>query len=154
MLTERVDFRINPCSFATPLPLPPTMAKRKSHHTGAAEEQKTTNPIVSEQKRLVKRIKKLYRRIDRLKIRHNELAYINHLPPELLTRIFFIIQSNIQEEYGRDYYRWAAVTQVSQSWRTLALGIKRLWNVLSLTTKTSASLWVPISLERCQPFPV
>ncbi|TFK67025.1 hypothetical protein BDN72DRAFT_843530 [Pluteus cervinus] len=117
-------------------------------------EAANPHPIVTEQKRLAKRIKKLYRRINRLKTRHNELAFISRLPPELLTRIFSILQSNTREEYGQGYYKWAVVTQVTRPWRRLALGTKHLWNIVSHTTKTPQSPWVAVSLERSQPLSV
>ncbi|TFK67026.1 hypothetical protein BDN72DRAFT_915418 [Pluteus cervinus] len=130
------------------------MANRKTNHTHISVQQKDTDPILAEQKRLAKRVKKLYRRINRLKARHNELLPINRLPPELFTRIFLILQSNFDEQHGKNYYRWVAVTQVSKSWRNLALGTKQLWNAISHTTKADQSRWATVSYERSQPLSV
>ncbi|TFK62607.1 hypothetical protein BDN72DRAFT_776893, partial [Pluteus cervinus] len=59
------------------------MARKKSNH-----RKTDVDPIAAERKRLAQRIRKLSRRINQLKTRHNALAPISRLPPEILTRIF------------------------------------------------------------------
>ncbi|TFK67027.1 hypothetical protein BDN72DRAFT_899311, partial [Pluteus cervinus] len=116
---------------------------------------KHSDPLLAEQKRILKRIRKLHRRIHRLKTWHNELAPINRLPPELLIRIFFGLQSNFLIESAEKYYAWIVVTHVSRSWRALALETKQLWSGISQTMEghelQSILPWGAMSVERSIP---
>ncbi|TFK67038.1 hypothetical protein BDN72DRAFT_743162, partial [Pluteus cervinus] len=78
------------------------------------------------------RIHNLHCQIVQLKTQYNQLAPINRLPPELFTRIFLALQSNFRQVFSGKYYEWTVITQVSQSWRSLALESKQLWNAVSL----------------------
>ncbi|TFK62603.1 hypothetical protein BDN72DRAFT_964436 [Pluteus cervinus] len=124
------------------------MAKKSAPNIHQPSQQPTSDPIAAERKRLLKRIRKVDRRIPQLKVRYYSLIPISRLPPELLIRIFFFVQSNFRDVYGVDYYKWTVITQVSQSWRTLALETKLLWNVISHNTKTIEPRWITPSLDR------
>ncbi|TFK58651.1 hypothetical protein BDN72DRAFT_851663 [Pluteus cervinus] len=115
------------------------------------EQSTSPSAFMAEQKKILDKIQHLYRQIEQLKARHNELAPINRLPPELFTRIFFTLQSNFYNETAEKYHKWMAVTQVSRSWRLLALETKKLWNAISHDAITSPSPWLETYLKLSKP---
>ncbi|TFK58652.1 hypothetical protein BDN72DRAFT_851664 [Pluteus cervinus] len=110
----------------------------------------SNDPNTAERQRIKKRLRKLYRRVNRLTARLNDLAPINRLPPELITRVFFFLQTDI-ETAGAAYYRWTDVTRVSRYWRNLALEAKFLWSGVNYTTVVPESRWAALSLEHSRP---
>ncbi|TFK67015.1 hypothetical protein BDN72DRAFT_771317, partial [Pluteus cervinus] len=75
-----------------------------------------------------KAIRQLYGQIQELKARRNSLAAISQLPPELLLRIFSFVQAQLFKDDLKRYYRWTAITHVSQQWRDVAIGQRSLWS--------------------------
>ncbi|TFK62602.1 hypothetical protein BDN72DRAFT_383609 [Pluteus cervinus] len=111
------------------------MAKKSANKI--RRQKFNSDPTAAERSRLLK----ITRRI----------GPINHLPPELLVHIFFLVQSNLHNEFAANYYKWTVITQVSRSWRALARGTKQLWNVISHDTETTESAWIATSLDRSWP---
>ncbi|TFK70213.1 hypothetical protein BDN72DRAFT_959014 [Pluteus cervinus] len=74
---------------------------------------------------LDKEIAELERRLQVLRSKRNRLSPIALLPPELLTRIFFLVRAR---QAGWKAYEWTAVTHICQRWRTVALGASTLWS--------------------------
>ncbi|TFK58653.1 hypothetical protein BDN72DRAFT_966294, partial [Pluteus cervinus] len=105
----------------------------------------------AECKRINRRIRKLRRRLNQFKFRLNALALINHrLPPELLTQIFSLLQTDLQTA-GAAYYRWTRITHVSRYWRNLAFGAKFLWSRVNYATAFPQSAWTEFSFEHSKP---
>ncbi|TFK59532.1 hypothetical protein BDN72DRAFT_865076 [Pluteus cervinus] len=115
------------------------------------DKKTNTDFNAAERHRLERIIRKLSRRVLRLKSRYNEHAPINRLPPELLTRIFFMLQSNFFSVTPNAYYEWTVVTHVSRSWRALALETKTLWTGITQDANIEQSPWIATSLERSRP---
>ncbi|TFK67037.1 hypothetical protein BDN72DRAFT_859456 [Pluteus cervinus] len=108
------------------------------------------DPHTAEQQRIKKQIRKLHRRLNRLKSRLNDLIPINQLLPELLTRIFFFLQRDLQTA-GTAYYRWTSVMHVCRHWRNLTLEGKSLWSGVNYTTSLPQSPWAAFSLDQSKP---
>ncbi|TFK68624.1 hypothetical protein BDN72DRAFT_841523 [Pluteus cervinus] len=100
-------------------------------------------------------IEALYQRIQILRLTRNALAPINRLPPELLTRIFSLIQggwsteSPVKKSLPRDFMKWSAVTHVSQYWRDVALECAGLWSTIPL--RHEGYLDAALSHSKCSP---
>jgi F-box-like len=78
------------------------------------------------------RIRSLEYRIRTLKSRRNELSPISRLPTELLCNIFSVSILWIPNS-PKPNLNWANFSQVSQHWRSLALGAPELWTNIPLS---------------------
>ena len=75
-------------------------------------------------------IARLEETIRALKSRRNELSPISRLPAEILCNIFSLVEDN--SIYSRRPESWTNFSQVSQHWRSSALGAPELWTNIPL----------------------
>ena len=77
--------------------------------------------------------------IRQLKCRRNNLAPISRLPPEVLGKVFSFIE-NEEWESVSSRPSWIGFSQVSHSWRTVAINTPELWGELPLWNLKQAKL--------------
>ncbi|KAJ7043642.1 hypothetical protein C8F04DRAFT_1072825 [Mycena alexandri] len=76
--------------------------------------------VQSAQRQIDREIHEYQETIRALRSRRNGLSSIGRLPPEMLSRIFFFVQS--------DTFSWIkAVSHICRHWRAVALGCPSLW---------------------------
>lgn len=96
-----------------------------------------------------------------LKTRRNEISPVSKLPPELLCKIFELVQQSGPggSMFHRlsDLFRWTKITHVSRRWMEIAKGDTSLWTNITITGRwpeweqevlvrsqnSPISLWVP-----------
>ncbi|TFK66144.1 hypothetical protein BDN72DRAFT_772415, partial [Pluteus cervinus] len=78
-----------------------------------------SDPHAEERAIIDQEITELVNKLLILRSKRNSLAPISRLPPELLTRIFFLFQSGREDD--STYYQWIVITHVSSGWRKLIL---------------------------------
>ncbi|TFY72394.1 hypothetical protein EVG20_g633 [Dentipellis fragilis] len=92
-----------------------------------------------------------------LRTRFNATAHVNRLPPEILARIFDLVQDiyplRVQKHGERKgaYVGWLRVTYVCRQWRFAALNHSNLWSNVDLGMD---SQWPGEFLRRAQSAPI
>ena len=93
------------------------------------------------------------RLIRSLRSRHNAVAPISVLPPELLVRIFHFHALDVPPwSSGTQKLGWIAVTHVCQRWRQVALGDSSLW--ARITGYLPNAKWISEMLVRARSVPL
>ncbi|KAH6917625.1 hypothetical protein BKA70DRAFT_1252721 [Coprinopsis sp. MPI-PUGE-AT-0042] len=91
------------------------------------------------------RISELEEEIRKLRSKRNALIPVSKLPPEILAKIFLLRAEDPGTRSKTPH--WAAVSYVSQQWRSVALGFPRLWSRISSFQSPS---WAEAFLARSE----
>ncbi|TFK70779.1 hypothetical protein BDN72DRAFT_939751 [Pluteus cervinus] len=86
-----------------------------------------------------------------LRAKRNNLAPIARLPPELLLRIFKLVQKDKDQ---RAAYSWIAITRVSQYWRVVTITAKVLWCDITFNKGDSQRPAIDACLRRSGSLPL
>lgn len=110
----------------------------------------TTN-IEGQRNRLNQRIAQLKEEIQALEGCYNSLSWPSRIPPEILCKIFLLVQSHSKRnDEGEEDLRWIRVTHVCRYWRTTALDCLALWSNLSFVNPK----FTEVMLERSKDAPL
>lgn len=88
-----------------------------------------------------------------LKTRRNALLLISQLPPELISTIFYFVQTDPLSSTPYEKTKWTAVSHVCAHWRRVALETPRLWTCIDIRAFESGT-WVETFLERSKRAPL
>ena len=128
-------------------------------------------PLTEEQRTLGLEIRDLEvlmqessRRLRSLRSRLNNIAWINHLPPELLSQIFSwclpavatgdMTRTEVAPSGIYEQYPILAVTHVCQQWREVALTAPFLWSRIKVTGRTRGARLLDAFLLRAKNTPL